>query len=126
MKSSNGKFICADGSRNNLLFANRDSAKGWETFSLIMFAKNKCSIRAYNGKYLCAELNSRGEITATREKVGPWEIFSMIEFDSNYVAFKAANGKFLCMDESGSPAGQIIAKSDSIGVKEKFLLIESK
>ena len=120
LKTMNGKFVCSDGGLNNTIIANRDSAHGWEIFSLTKFEKNQCAILAYNDRFLSAELCQRNEITATRNQVSDWETFTMIELDSNYVAFKAANGKYLSVDEESL---QIFAKGESIGRQEKFEMI---
>ena len=31
---ANGKYVCADQNKNNVLYADRDSAGGWETFRI--------------------------------------------------------------------------------------------
>lgn len=122
LKTINGKYVCADETINNLVFANRDIAAEWEIFSLILLGKNECAIRAYDKRFLSAELGQRDEITAIREKIGSWETFTLVRIDSNHVAFKAANGKYLSVDEKSL---QLYAKGDVIGRQEIFELIEN-
>lgn len=124
LKAINGKFVCSDGAVvNNIVIANRDSAQGWETFTLILFEKKECVILAYNNKYFCAELDHQNEITATRDNVANWETFTLVQLDSNHVALKAANGKYLSLDEKTL---QLYARGDSIGRQEKFEMIEKQ
>ena len=120
LKASNGKYVCADGSLNYIVIANRDTAQGWETFTLLLFEKNECAIVAYNNQFFCAELDLRTEIAATRINIGNWETFSLMEIDSNHVAFKAANGKYLSLDEKNL---QLYARTESIGKQEKFEMV---
>lgn len=119
LKAFNGKYVCADASKNNLLFANRNEAYGWETFSLINFDDGKSALYSNSNKFLCAELNSLKEITATRESIGNWESFKLIYINENVVAIKADNGKYVSIDNE---TFQLYATSDSIGEKEKFTI----
>lgn len=117
LKAFNGKYVCADASKNNLLFANRNEAFGWETFSLINFNDGKSSLLSNSNKFLCAEINSGKQITATRESIGNWESFKFVYLDEDLLAIKADNGKYISVD---SETFQLYAISDSIGEKEKF------
>lgn len=121
LKAINRKYVCADGALNNIVVANRDSAKGWETFSLLFLENNKCAMYSYAHKFLSAELAKHNEITATRDVIADWEKFTLIELENNFVAFKAANGKYVGIDEKTS---QLFAGNDSIGEWEKFMIIE--
>ncbi|MBI4930564.1 MAG: hypothetical protein HY841_07370 [Bacteroidetes bacterium] len=123
LKAANNKYVCADGNLNNLVVANRKNAQGWETFSLLLFEKNQCSILAYNNTFLSAELGQHNEITATRDNIADWEIFTLIKLDSNHVAFKAANGKYLSVEEKTL---QLFAIGNTIGNQEKFEMIIKK
>ena len=120
LKTINEKYVCADGSINNILIANRDTAKNWETFSLVLLENGKCAIQAYNNRFCCAELDHNNEITATREKIGAWETFSLITVGDTFVALKAVNNKFLSVDKISM---HVFAKSDSIGKQEKLKMI---
>ncbi len=117
LKAANGKFVCADISKNNIVIADREKAAGWETFSILLLPDNKCAIYTYENKYFSAELGGQGEITASRYKIAGWETFTMIKLDSNHVALRAANGKYLAMDEKSL---RLFARADAIGKNEKF------
>lgn len=120
LKAANGKFICADESQNHMIFANRDKASSWETFTLIMFDDSECAILASDKHFFSADLKHRNEVTATRSAVGYWETFIIIQLDSSTVAFKAVNGKYLSLNNESL---WIMANGDTIGSQEKFMLI---
>ncbi len=120
LKTINGKYVCADGTVNNLIAANRGNISNCETFLLVLFDNNTCALRAYNKRFLCAELKQQNEITATRDKIGPWETFTLVKLDSNFLALKAANGKYVIVNEKSL---QLYASGDSIGKQEKFEMI---
>lgn len=120
LKAYNGKFLCADESKNNIVIADKEAAQQWETFSLVNLGNSTYALLAHTGSFFCAELNSQGEITATREKTGEWETFTLILLDSNKIALKAINNKYVSLNEKSL---QLFAIADSIGEKEKFQLI---
>lgn len=115
--AANGKFVCADGNLNNTVAANRDSAQGWETFTLILFEKNECAILAYNNKVLRVESGDQDAISATGERIAKWETMERVEFENNHVAFKGANGKYLSIDIT---SGRLYARAEAIGKNEQF------
>lgn len=122
LKAANGKYVCSDlTSPNKILVANRDTAQGWETFTLLMFEKNECAILAVNDQFLCAELNLQAEITASRKNIGYWETFALVELDSSHIALKAVNGKYVSVDEK---TFQLHANGESVGEREKFEMID--
>ena len=120
LKSTNGKYVCSDGGLGNIVIANRDSAFGWETFTLILFEKNECAILDYNNKFFCSDLSNQNEISATRDNVANWETFTIVELKNNFVAFKATNGKYLSVDEKSF---RLFATGNSIGKQEKFEMV---
>ena len=121
LKAANGKYVCADEGRNNIVIADRTEAAGWETFSLLNLSDSTCAIRSQANRYFSAELGMNNEVTASRNGVAGWEMFTMIQLDGEHVAFKAANGKYLSVNEKTL---QIFAKGNAIGRQEKFELIE--
>jgi hypothetical protein len=121
LKAANGKYVCADqGIKDSPIVANRDSAQGWETFTLILFENNECAMMASNNKFFGAELDLRNEINATKDHLFKWETFSLTEIDKTHLAFKAANGKYLSLDEGSS---KLYASGESIGKNERFEMI---
>jgi hypothetical protein len=122
LKAMNNKYVCADGSKNSIVIADRDAAYAWETFSLLKLAENKCAISSYDNKFLSAEIGTNAEITATRTKIMAWETFELIELDENHVAFKAANNNYLSINEK---TGQLYANAGSIGKNERFEIVQN-
>jgi len=123
LKGSNGKYVCADAARNDLVVADRQAASCWETFALLHLDNDKYAIYSYANKFLTAELANHNEITATRKEIADWEVFLMTRTDSGYVAFQAANGKYLSLDEKTL---QLYANGESLGKQEKFLLVQNR
>ncbi len=119
IKAYNGKYVCADAANSDLLFANRNEASGWETFTVINFDDGKSSIYSSLNKFLCAELNGQNEITATRKSIGNWESFNIVQLGDSTIALRASNGKYIKVD---SKSLQLFATSESIGAAEKFKL----
>ena len=121
LKAKNGKFVCADAGRENIVVADKDLASTWEVFSYLKLDQNTIVITSFRDKFFSAELNSKGEIIATRNRIGAWEILTKTELDNNFVAFKSTNGKYLSFDEKSK---RIFANGNSIGENEKFKLIK--
>lgn len=120
LKAINNKFLCADESLKDVVFANKDNASTWETFTLITFENNECAILSFKNKFLSTELQEQNQITATRDALGSWETFKIFDLGNGTVAFTAVNGKYLSIDEKTQ---QILAFSDSIKEPEKFVLV---
>jgi hypothetical protein len=121
LETPDHKYVCADAAKNDLLFANRESAYAWETFTLLPLGNEKYVMYSFKNKFLTTELSKKTEITATREAIGAWEIFSIIRLDSNMVALKGVNGKYIGVDNAS--AGQLFARSNTIGRQEMFKMI---
>jgi hypothetical protein len=115
----NNKFVCADGSKNDIIVANRTQASLWETFTLYNL-NDRVAILSYDNKLFSSELDKKGEIAARRTKILSWETFTMISLDNGFVAFKADNGKYLSVDPESL---QLIANGTSVGGPQKFKII---
>ncbi len=120
LKAATGKYLCDEAANNYPLWANKDIASTWETFSLIFFTENECCIRSFENKFVHVEEGSN-QVYCNWPLLGSSERFIMVTDDAGSVSFKAANGKFLSLDEKSA---LIFAKSDSIGRLEKFKLIK--
>ena len=93
IKAVNGKYVSTDYNRKMMLVANRDSAKGWETFMLIHLDKNRCVLKAWNDCYILTL--DRGEQQAAMDIIDKYEVFDFIDLGNNKFALKSANGKYL-------------------------------
>ena len=120
LKASNGKFVCADESINNFVIANRDSAQGWETFSLIEFENDEYNIRSHRNKIFTVEEANANKISAVKENAGGG-IFYMVWIDKNHVAFKNKEGKYWRMDKETK---MLYGNGGNIGEDEKFEIIQ--
>jgi len=120
LKASNGKFVCADGNENDLIFANRETADLWEQFTLTTYNNQKSTLVSYKFNYLSSNLNEKNQIDAIREKANDWEMFTIEYLKDGKAAIKAANKKYFSVDEKTE---QIFASSDSIGKNELFEII---
>ncbi len=117
LKAFNGKYVCADQSANHMVSADGDDAG-----RLTLFEKIQCKIYSSDSLFFCADLGQQNQITASRKIASEWETFTMIELDNGYAAFKAVNGKYWSVDKKSL---RLSANSDSIGIQEKFRIINS-
>ncbi|MDO9186073.1 MAG: glycosyltransferase family 39 protein [Bacteroidia bacterium] len=117
LKAFNGKYLGATEAMNHLVLADKDKAS-----KLTILEKRVCKIVSDEGLFFSADLGQQNEITASRKVANDWETFTMIELDNNFVAFKAFNGKYWGIDKKSF---QLSANSDTIGVQEKFRVINS-
>ncbi len=120
LKTVNGRFLCADEAAKDIIIANRDSAQGWETFTLVIFENKECAIVSHRNKFFTVEKDQHNELSATQDNISKLGTFLIEELDNNQVALKAANGKYLTVDEKSM---KIFAKSDRVGEQEKFEMV---
>jgi len=120
LKAANGKYVCADGTLNNIVVANRDSALGWETFTLILYENNECALMAYNGKLVSASEEKQNELFAADENPGKWAVFTCRMADENRIVFKTANEKYIGLNEKNL---WLVSEAGAAGEKETFEVI---
>ena len=120
LKAYNGKFVCADETMNNLIIANRDSALGWETFTLVLFENNECALLSHLNKFFTVETGQEDELSATRNNICKMGTFLLEDLGNNTVAFKAGNGKYLSVNERTL---SLFAKSDTPSTQEQFEMV---
>lgn len=120
---ANGKFVCADNSGTSPLVANRDTASGWETFTLVAKGGNDYAIKAQaNGLFVCADNWGWDPLIANRTTAGDWETFTLVPLGGDNFAIKAkVNGKFVCADNAGVTA--LTANRDTASGWETFTIV---
>ncbi len=123
LQASNNKYLCAGGSEEGLVMANRDQSSGWETFSLLDLENSQVAIYSYKLKFLSANLAGTNVLTNSSVAIAEWETFTMEKLANNFITLKAANGKYLSIDEKTQ---QIFANGNTLGKNEKFKLILAK
>lgn len=118
--AANGRYWCADESRENKVLANRDKAEGWETFLRLHLADERMAFLAFNSYFLCAELEQNKQLSATGKDLGDFGLFTMQPLDSGMVAIKAFNGRYVVLDPDSQ---QLLAAGDSIVPNARFKLL---
>lgn len=118
--AANGRYWCADESRQGDVLANRDKADGWETFLRLHLADGRVAFLASNGHFLCAELEQNKQLSATGNDLGDFGLFTMVSLDSGMVAIKAFNGHYVALDPGSQ---ELLATSDSIVPNARFELV---
>ncbi|MBS1570492.1 MAG: hypothetical protein JST45_13775 [Bacteroidetes bacterium] len=96
--AANGKYLCADQSRDNRLLANKDKADDWETFLRLHTTDGRVAFLASNGNFLCAQLEGDQHLAADCNDLGDYGLFTMVQLDSGMVAIKAFNGRYVVLD----------------------------
>jgi hypothetical protein len=117
LRASNGKFVCADESIGDRIIANRDSAQGWETFTLIQFENNEYGILSRRNKFFSDNEPNSKEISATEDNISELGVFSLIQIDKDHVVFKNAAGRYWHLDEKTK---HLYVTSENITEGEKF------
>lgn len=118
--AANGRYWCADESRQGKVLANRDKADGWETFLQLHLPDGRVAFLASNSQFLCAELEEDRQLSATGEDLGDYGLFTMEPLDSGKVAIKAFNGHYVALDPGSE---ELLATSDSIVPNARFKLL---
>ncbi|MGB3947778.1 MAG: hypothetical protein WBM13_07325 [Bacteroidia bacterium] len=122
LKGYNNLFVCAEGENNKDLFANKEIASTWETYTLVMFENNQCALLSFTNNFLCTELNNKTELSNTRNQANSWETFSIVYVDDKCVAFKAFNGNYITVNEETK---RLYANAKELGEREKFEIISA-
>jgi len=120
LRAPNGNFLCADGTNENTITANKDVADLWETFKLIRFANGNASFLCYNNNFFSSNLNKKGLVTATKSIIYDWETYRITTIDENHIAIMASNGKYL---ECNLPNYYLEATDSTISETSTFELL---
>jgi hypothetical protein len=118
--AANGRYVCADVSKDGLVRANREKAYDWETFLQLHTADGRVAFLAANDQFLCAELEQRQQLAATGKDLGDFGLFSMETLDSGMVALRAFNGRYVMLDGN---TGELQATGEGISPEARFRLM---
>lgn len=77
LKTSKGKFMSDNRSKNSKVDAIRDKAQSWEMFEIIALDQTKVNIKSSQGKFVCADQSQGNFLIANRNKAGEWETFTL-------------------------------------------------
>ena len=76
LKSSTGKYVCADETKNDAVIADREKVGPWETFTAEKFGATRIAFKSYKGKYISVGVDNT--LAANRVKRSEWETFTML------------------------------------------------
>ncbi len=117
LKTSAGKFVCAEDGGGDKVSAGRDKIKSWEIFNLVKLRKG--SLLCTNGYYLRANNGGGSDLRFDRSDAGQHETFEFVKIDSSRIAIKTNKGFYLSLNN-----GIVDAKSVEIEPTEVFELVE--
>ena len=120
LAGANNMYVCADNAGVSPLIANRATAGGWETFTVVDAGNGDIGLQSgANGKYVTADNAGTSPLIANRTSVGPWETFTEIDAGNGNIGLLAhADSSYVCADNAG--ANPLIANRNSIGGWESF------
>lgn len=122
LRAYNGRFVCADKSRENTLVADRPRIGPWEAFEIVPLDGKRAALKAWNGNYVCADAGRGDILVADRTEVGPWETFEIVHQGGGRIALKAHNGRFVCSDKTRGDI--LVADRVKVGEWEIFERID--
>lgn len=117
---ANGQFVAAEDAGASPLVANRASASGWETFTVINNADGTISLlSAANNKYVTAVIDENTQLLARATAIQAWEKFRKIDRGGGKVALQSvANNKYVSADLN--KGGVLYANRDTASGWEEF------
>lgn len=77
LKTTQGKFLCADRNKGSQLMANRNSAFEWETFEVKVVNNNSITLKSSNGNFIGFSDNQTNIIGATIQTKDVFEFIEM-------------------------------------------------
>ncbi|MFT3884505.1 MAG: hypothetical protein QM724_03470 [Flavobacteriales bacterium] len=98
IRASNGKFLCANITRDDLVIADRDTAMAWEIYLRIRTAGGRVAFMAHNGELLFAGLGGDGRLAADGKDLGDSGLFTDEQQADGSMALKGFNGRYLSLD----------------------------
>lgn len=92
-----GTFICAENGGGTIVVVNRNSASGWETFTIWRVTDGTYQLRAFNKQFVRALNAGGGIVDAVTNTPEQWETFKIIRNPSNksQVHIQAYNSMYL-------------------------------
>jgi beta-glucanase (GH16 family) len=87
--AGSGHYLCAEDGGGGLVNANRPSAQGWETFTLLdrnegaLSSGDTVFLRSENGRYLMAQNGGGGALDASSSNQLDWEIFRVVKVNGS-------------------------------------------
>ena len=110
LRSTNGRYVCAEQGGGGEVNVTRTDCGIWETFELLELEQpNMVALRSHDGHYVCAEGGGGGDVVANRDELLAWETFELVgagrsDHGRPLVGLRAANGLFVCAEGGGGHA----------------------
>jgi hypothetical protein len=70
-----GKYVCANLSKDGLLFSNSENAWAWETFYICLLKNKKVNIKTLNSKFVSVDSTQKNRLIANKILAGQEETF---------------------------------------------------
>lgn len=81
LRSLTGKYVTAENGGGAGLYANRDSASGWETFSVQWVGDNLLNLKSFQGGWVGANADVQyASLISSAAKPDTWELFEVVLF----------------------------------------------
>ena len=77
LKSSTGKFVSDDRSKNNKLIAIGPYIGEWELFEIIKVNEVTVNFKSSTGKFVCVDLYKGGILLSNQNEAKEWETFTI-------------------------------------------------
>jgi hypothetical protein len=121
IKTTNGKYLCAEDGGGSVVNATRDKIGNWETFEIVNLRRGNIALKSYNGDYVRVTKDGEG-VYADSDDIGNRETFQLKLLKNNKVAFKTHDKKYICAEDGGG--GKVVANRDKVGSWETFEVVK--
>jgi hypothetical protein len=108
LMAHDGRYVCADRTRHDVLVADREEAGHWESFVLVHLVDGRTGIMTHAGQWAWAELFKDGAIRGDSPELGDLGLFQVERDAAGRMAFRCGDGRFLTAAGDGS----LIVRSD--------------
>jgi hypothetical protein len=107
IKTTNGKYLCAEDGGGSVVNATRDKIGNWETFEIVNLRRGNIALKG---------------VYADSDDIGNRETFQLKLLKNNKVAFKTHDKKYICAEDGGG--GKVVANRDKVGSWETFEVVK--
>lgn len=119
IKTTNGKYLCAEDGGGDVVNATRDKIGDWETFEVIPLNRGYIALKSSSGDYVRVSKDGKN-VYADSDKIGNRETFQLIGLRNNKIALKTYDKRYICAEDGGG--GKLSANREKIGSWESFAL----
>ncbi len=109
LMAHDGRYVCADRTRHDVLVADRQQAGHWESFVLVHLTDGRTGIMTHAGRWAWAALFKDGAIRGDSPELGDLGLFQVERDTAGRMAFRCGDGRLLTAAGDGS----LIVRSDA-------------